>query len=254
MSDVRPVLAVIPARSGSKGLPGKNVRPFAGLPLIAHSIRLAKLCPEIDRCVVSTDSEEIAEIARAQGGDVPFLRPTELAQDDTPMWPVLQHCLREMERRGTTKFGSVLLLQPTSPGRIPQDVTLAIRMLEDDPAAVGVIAVSEPRFNPRWVCVEEVGGYMRRLVQSAAASVRRQDVPLVYRINGLLYLWRHDHVAGETTPSIGEMPHRMLIVPEERAIDIDEENGFKLAELLVREGIVQLPWLHCFHKGGNTDK
>ena len=108
MSSVRPILAVIPARSGSKGLPGKNVRTFAGLPLIAHSIRLAKLCPEIARCVVSTDSEEIAEIARAHGGDVPFLRPAELAQDDTPMWPVVQHSLREMEQRGATRFGSVV--------------------------------------------------------------------------------------------------------------------------------------------------
>ncbi len=251
MSSVRPILAVIPARGGSKGLPGKNIQPFAGLPLIAHSIRLAQLCPEIDRCVVSTDSEEIAEIARAQGGDVPFLRPAELAQDDTPMWPVLQHCLRELERGTAMRFGSLLLLDPTSPGRIPQDVTLAIRMLEEDPAAVGVIAVSEPHFNPRWVCVEEANGYIRYLVQSSTEYGRRQDVPPVYRINALLYLWRRHHVLDETTLRLGDTPHRMLVVPEERAIHIDEPSDFRLAELLVREGIVRLPWLNSSYESGN---
>ena len=78
------ILAVIPARGGSKGLPGKNIRPLAGLPLIAHSIRFAKLCPEIKTCVVSTESPDIAEAARQLGGHVPFMRPPELAQDDTP--------------------------------------------------------------------------------------------------------------------------------------------------------------------------
>lgn len=97
MSAAEPVLAVIPARGGSKGLPGKNIRPFAGLPLIAHSILLAKMCPEIDRCVVSTDSEEIAQVARRFEAEVPFLRPGELARDGTPMWPVLRHALEAVE-------------------------------------------------------------------------------------------------------------------------------------------------------------
>src|SRR5215218_3886475 len=93
-----PILAIIPARGGSKGLPGKNIRPLAGLPLIAHSLRLAAMCPEITRCVVSTDDPAIADVARAHGGDVPFIRPRELAGDDTPMMPVLQHALSEVER------------------------------------------------------------------------------------------------------------------------------------------------------------
>src|ERR1051326_8689313 len=90
---ILPVLAVIPARGSSKGLPRKNIVEFVGLPLIAHSIRLAKMCPEISECIISTDSEEIASIARAHGGEVPFLRPKELARDETPTWPVLQHAL-----------------------------------------------------------------------------------------------------------------------------------------------------------------
>ena len=119
---MKPLLAVIPARGGSKGLPGKNIRPIAGLPLIAHSIRCAALSPEVDRCVVSTDCEEIASVARQHGGCVPFLRPAELAQDDTPMIPVLQHALREMEQRDAQRYETILLLDPTSPGRLPVDI------------------------------------------------------------------------------------------------------------------------------------
>ena len=240
---LRPVLAVIPARGGSKGLPGKNIRPFAGLPLIAHSIRMAALCPEIDRCIISTDSEEIADVARNHGGDVPFLRPAELAQDTTPMWPVLRHALTEIERTGQLRFGSLLLLDPTSPGRMPEDVVESLRILESDPTADGVIAVSEPPFNPRWVCVEEVEGYMKPLVRQNADYVRRQDVPPVYRINAVLYLWRRDHVMNESAPRLYESHHRILVVPDERAIHIDEPRDFALAELLVGEGFVKFPWL-----------
>ncbi len=94
----RPILAVVPARGGSKGLPGKNVRPMAGLPLLVHSLRMAAMTREIDRVIVSTDSEEIATVARSHGGDVPFMRPPELARDDSPMMPVLAHALRAIER------------------------------------------------------------------------------------------------------------------------------------------------------------
>jgi CMP-N,N'-diacetyllegionaminic acid synthase len=247
---LRPLFAVIPARGGSKGLPGKNIRPLAGLPLIAHSIRLAGLCPEIDHCIVSTDSEEIAAVARAHGALVPFIRPAELGRDDTPMWAVLQHALREMECRLGITFGSLLLLDPTSPGRIPQDIVQATKILELDPAAAGVLAVSEPHFNPRWVCVEEAGGYMKQLVTTTRAYVRRQDVPPVYRINALLYLWKRDYVVNEKALRLYDDPHRMLVVPEERAIHIDEPQDFALADLLVREGIIRLPWLPSVQESG----
>lgn len=240
---LQPVLAVIPARGGSKGLPGKNIRPLAGLPLIAHSIRMAALCPQIDRCIISTDSEEVADVAREYGGDVPFLRPGDLAQDSTPMWPVLQHALGEIERTTGDRFGSVLLLDPTSPGRMPEDVVQALHILESDENAAGVVAVSEPPFNPRWVCVEEVQNYMKQLAPQASSYVRRQDVPATYRVNALLYLWRRDHVMKQDAPRFYEAPHRLLVVPDERAIHIDEPRDFALAELLVREGFVKFPWL-----------
>jgi N-acylneuraminate cytidylyltransferase len=243
--NVRPLLAVIPARGGSKGLPGKNIRQLAGLPLIVHTIRLAQLCPEIDRCIVSTDSEEIAALARAHWAEVPFIRPVVLAQDDTPMWPVLQHALREMEQRTGKQFGSVLLLQPTAPGRLPEDVTKALQILEADDSAVGVVAVSEPPFNPRWVCIEEERGYMKQLIPSDSTYVRRQDVPPVYRINGLLYLWRRQHLLGATGPSYYDKGHRILVVPEQRALDVETSDDFAMLELMVREGLVKLPFLEA---------
>jgi CMP-N,N'-diacetyllegionaminic acid synthase len=240
---VRPVLAVIPARGGSKGLPGKNIRSFAGLPLIAHSIRLARLCHEIDRCIVSTDSEQIAAVAREHGAEVPFLRPNELAEDTTPTWPVLQHALREVEAREDRRFETLLLLDPTSPGRIPEDITRALEMLKTVPRAVGVVAVSEPHFNPRWTCVEERGGLMVQSFPDVKSYIRRQDAPPTYRINAVLYLWRRDHVLTKDEHGMFTQPHLMLRVPEERAIHIDSLSDFRIAELLVREGLVTFPWL-----------
>jgi len=241
---IHPVLAVIPARGGSKGLPRKNIRPLAGLPLIGHSIRLAKMCPEIARCVVSTDSEEIAAVARECGGEAPFFRPLDLAADDTPMWPVLRHALTQMESLDRRRYASVLLLSPTCPGRLPEDVSQAIRMLEEDPFAVGVVAASEPRFNPRWVCVDLAANrYMRQSFPDGTTYARRQDVPPTYRINGALYLWRRDHVAESESPGYFERPHRVLKIPESRAIDIDSPLDFRLAELMLQDGLIHFPWL-----------
>lgn len=241
---VHPVLAVIPGRGGSRGLPGKNIAALAGLPLIAHSIRLSKLCADISKCIVSTDSEEIAAVARDYGGEVPFLRPAALARDDTPMWPVLRHALAEIEARDHVRYGSVLLLSPTSPVRLPEDVSNAIHLLEEDSRAVGVVAASKPSFNPRWVCIDVAAdGYMRHSFPDGNSYVRRQDVPAIYRINGVLYLWRRDHVATSDAPRYFDAPHRMLEIPESRAIDIDSQQDLRLAELILREGLVRLPWL-----------
>src|SRR5712691_3681546 len=108
------MLAIVPARGGSKGLPRKNLRQLAGLPLIGHALRFAAMCPEIARTIVSTDSEEIAGVARDLGGDVPFLRPAELARDDTPTWTVLRHALEVVDPRGE-EYDRLLLVSPASP-------------------------------------------------------------------------------------------------------------------------------------------
>ena len=239
-------IAIIPARGGSKGLPGKNVRLLAGLPLIAHTIRFARLCPEIDRCIVSTDSEEIAKVARDAEGEVPFLRPPELADDSTPMLPVLQHAIRQMELVDSNRYELVILLQPTSPFRLPEDVSRALQLIEQDSEAVGVVAVSKPSFNPRVVCVEEINGYLAWAFDGKTYT-RRQDADPVYRINGMLYVWRRDHLMRSAVEQLYAAPHRILMIPEERALDIDSLHDFQLGESLLQSGMLQLPWCEEAH-------
>ena len=237
------ILAVVPARGGSKGLPGKNIRPFAGLPLIAHSVRFARLCPEIARCVVSTDSPEIASVARDHGGDVPFTRPQELAGDDTPMTPVLLHALRQAEQEDGTNYEMLLLLDPTSPAREPSDVTGMLARLEDLPEADGIVSVSQPDFNPIWHCVVEKDGWMTGLLDSATNYERRQDVPSVYRINGALYLWRTGYLRKQTMSWREGGNLLMYEVPEIRSMSFDNLEEFERAEVMVNNGLIKLPWL-----------
>lgn len=239
--NIRPILAIIPARGGSKDIPRKNIADLAGIPLIAHSIKLAKLCPEISVTVVSTDCAHIAEIAREYGGEVPFLRPSELAQDDTPTMPVLKHALMQTEALRKTRFESVLLLQPTNPSRLPEDVTNAVKLLESDPLAAGILSASEPAFNPRWVCIEEREGYVQPAFDASTYG-RRQDVPRVFRINGLLYLWRREYILNPPD-NPWNARRKMLIVPEERVMDIDTPSDMIRAELLLKSGLIKLPWI-----------
>lgn len=237
------MLAIIPARGGSKGLPGKNVRPLAGLPLIAHSILLSRLCPQITRTIVSTDSQEIAEVACQFGADVPFLRPQELAQDDTPMWPVLRHALETVEVQENRRYTYLLLLDPTSPGRLPEDIAGALAKLESITDADGIIGVSKPEFNPIWHCVVEHDGWMKKLIPDAAYYACRQDVPPVYRINATLYIWRAEFVRREADKWLEHGRHLIYEVPERRAIHIDDMDEFLRTEALIRQGFVCFPWL-----------
>jgi CMP-N,N'-diacetyllegionaminic acid synthase len=234
------MVAVVPARGGSKGLPGKNLRRLAGLPLIEHSLRLAALCPEIVRTVVTTDSDAIADVARASGAEV-LERPAELAQDDTSMLPVLRHVLERLETAGDS-YGSLLLLDPTSPGRLPEDVARAHKLLATRPDADGVISVSEPGFNPIWHAVVERGGLIEQLLPEGRTYGRRQDVPRVLRINAALYLWRTKFVRCEQDTWMNGR-HVPLEIPELRAFHIDTEEDLRLCELVLESGMVQLPWL-----------
>lgn len=237
---IHPVLAVIPARGGSKGLPRKNVLPLMGHPLIAHSIMLARMCPEIDRLVVSTDSEEIAAVARQYGADV-INRPSELAQDATSMWPVVQHALLQMEQVDNKRYESLLLLQPTSPGRLPEDIRTCINRLSSLPQADGIVSVSRPDHNPYWYGVIENDGWMVGLIPDSDKITRRQDAPIVYTLNGLVYLWRRSFILTVENWRSG----KLLIheVPEKRALDIDNLEDMRMSDLLFRNGFLDFPWL-----------
>lgn len=235
------VLGLIPARGGSRGLPKKNIRPLAGLPLIAHTVKLAKLCPELARTIVSTDSPEIAETARAAGGDVPFLRPPELAKDDTPMWPVVRHAL-EAAQAVDGRYDALMLLDPTTPCRLPEDVAGAVAKLEADPKADAVLGVSQPEINPLWNCWQVKDGSLNAVFGDGDKYTRRQDVPTVYWVNASLYLWRARFVEGTLKPwsNARLVPYE---IPNFRAIHIDDVHEFDRAELLIRTGYIRLPWL-----------
>jgi CMP-N,N'-diacetyllegionaminic acid synthase len=234
------VLGVIPARGGSKTLPGKNIRPLLGLPLIGHSLRCAAMCPDLTRTIVSTDSEQIADVARSLGGDVPFARPAELAGDETPMLPVLKHALATIEEAEGRPYDALLLLDPTSPGRTPDDVKRAVEILSQSPDADGVVACSRPTFNPFWVGVIDRDGYAEKAFDTTTHFTRRQDVPSFYRINGSLYLWRRSFVMEGKWPG-GKQ--RILEIPEAHAFSIDDLYEFRLAELVLSSGLVELPWI-----------
>jgi N-acylneuraminate cytidylyltransferase len=240
------VLALIPARGGSKGLPGKNLRPLAGLPLIGHSIRAAELMPSLDRCVVSTDSAEIAAVARDLGGDVPFLRPAELAADDTPMAPVLRHALATVEAQEEAAYDYVVLLDPTSPAREPADVEDAVRRLADRPDWDGVVSVSAPTFQPVWVGVRPAADdpeRVERYFPEGVGVTRRQELARYLRVNGNFYVWRAAFVRRMETSWLDEGVHGMVEIPESRAFAIDYQEEFDLLEAVLAQGLVRLPWL-----------
>lgn len=228
------ILAIIPARGGSKGVPHKNVRLVAGKPLIAYTIEAAIAVSErIHRLVVSTDDEEIARVARQYGADVPFLRPAELSGDRIPMVPVLQHAIHTIEAQDGLSLDWVLLLQPTAPLRTANDIRAAIDLAErgDCDSVISVVQVfaTHPILMKRIennqllpFCIEEKEG------------TRRQDYqPPAYMRNGAIYLTRRD-ILVERNSIWGEII-RPYVMPEERSVSIDNELDLKLAALMIQE-------------------
>src|SRR3989338_10531149 len=137
------VLAIIPARGGSKSIPRKNLKLLAGKPLLSYPIELAKSVPEIDRIIVSTEDEEIASVAKRYGAEVPFIRPNELAQDETPTLPVLQHCVNFLEKTENYKPDVIIHLFATNPFLTKENVQKALQMLAQDETLRSVVSVEE---------------------------------------------------------------------------------------------------------------
>jgi CMP-N-acetylneuraminic acid synthetase len=229
------VLAVVPARGGSKGVPRKNVRSVAGRPLIGWTFEAARGAATLARVVVSTDDPEIAEVARAEGIEVPFLRPPELAADETPMVPVLQHLLRELEAREGYRPDALCLLQPTSPLRRAEHVDAAVTLLAAHPeadAVVSVVAVPH-HFHPWSVMHRDAGGYLQPFVQGEGTRVlRRQDKPVVWARNGAaVYVVRRD-VLLEQGSMFGQrcLPLEMT---HEDSVDVDTIADLQVAEAIL---------------------
>ena len=220
-------IATICARGGSKGLPGKNVRLFAGRPLVAHTVAHALACPEIDAVYVSTDDAQIAEAARAAGATVPYMRPAELATDQAGKLPVIEHLVAYLERQGEV-ISRVVDLQPTSPLREPGDISAALMARPD---AQLVVSVCEAQDNPYFTLVEQAGDGLVRLSKGDGAA-RRQDVPPVYALNGSIYVWQRAALAHAGIHGLWSVAVAPYVMPRWKSADIDTLEDFEYAQWL----------------------
>lgn len=224
-------LAVVPARGGSKGIPGKNVALVAGLPLIVHTLRSAAAARRIDRLIVSTDAEPIAQVARAAGAEVPFLRPAELARDDTPGCAPVIHALEWLEEQEGYRPDYVLLLQPTSPLRSGADIDAAIALAQSRNAE-RVVSVTAAATHPFWIKRVDADGALVPFCPDEVPS-RRQDLPPAYALNGAIYLARAATLrAGGSFSGSGTLAY---VMPVERSLDIDTPWDLKLADLILSQ-------------------
>jgi CMP-N,N'-diacetyllegionaminic acid synthase len=227
----REVLAVIPARGGSRGIAGKNLRPLGGRPLLAYSCDAARLSRLVSRIVVSTDDPQIAEAALTLGAQVPFMRPPELAADDTPMLDVLRHVLAELKRQEGYIADVLVLLQPTSPLRTSEHVDRAVgRLLEGDADSIVSVIEVPHLFSPSSVMRID-DGRLVPLDGSAVRPTRRQEKPQLFARNGPAVLAVRTTVI-ENGLLYGEDCRPMLMKPEE-SVDIDAPLDLELAEWLL---------------------
>ncbi|KQY50249.1 MULTISPECIES: cytidylyltransferase domain-containing protein [unclassified Nocardioides] len=236
------ILAVVPARGGSRGLPGKNLMELGGVPLVGHSIAAARTVPAVRRTLVSTDDEQIAAVSRSLGADVPFLRPAELSSDTAPTGPVIAHALSFAESDEGRPYDAVLLLEPTSPLRDPALLAEAVDLLGSRPETDGVVSVSVPGFDPMSTGVDvDASGTLRRAFPEAAGVTRRQDAGRSFlKLNGNFYLWRADFVRRLEHSWLDEGSFLALEIPESQAFNIDTEYDFRLVEAVVGAGLADL--------------
>lgn len=222
-------IATICARGGSTGLPGKNIRPLHGKPLIAYTIEQALACPAIDRVFVSTDDEAIAEAARRYGAEVPFMRPAELATSTAAKLPVIRHLVAAVGALGVA-VERIVDLDPTSPLRSAEDILACVALLdaETDVVITGYPAEKNPYFN----MVElDAAGHAALVKTLPGAVTSRQQAPAVYSMNASVYVWwRRTLERG-----LWDGAARLHVMPRERSIDVDTLLDFQLVELLMAQ-------------------
>jgi N-acylneuraminate cytidylyltransferase len=222
-------VAITFARGGSKGLPGKNIALLAGKPLIAYAIETALHSALVDRVVVSTDDPEIARVAQAFGAEIPFMRPAELAQDRTPEWLAWQHAIRELGLGASDVF---LSIPTTAPLRSVEDVDACITCLRETDADV-VITVTEAQRNPYFNMVTlNADSEARLVIQPSEAIAGRQAAPAVFDMTTVAYAARPSFVM--SSAGLFEGSVRAVLVPRERALDIDTPLDLRLAELMLQ--------------------
>jgi len=181
-------LGVIPARGGSKGIPRKNIKLLAGKPLLQYTAEAALAAKRLSKVILSTEDQEIAEVGRQCGLEVPFLRPPDLARDDTPTLPVLQHAVRALEDQGE-RYDAICLLQPTNPFRRAEEIDACIQLLEESKADSVITVLPVPHvYNPHWVYFQQDEGFLRLSTGEASPIPRRQSLPRAFHREGSVYV------------------------------------------------------------------
>jgi len=226
-------LGVITARGGSKSIPRKNIKKLAGKPLIAYTIEAAKESKYLTRCVVSTDDEEIAEISRRYGADVPFLRPAELAQDDSTSMAVVQHALKWLKENKGEEYDYLMILQPTSPLRTAEDIDGCIKKIVETDADSVMSMYELMDFSPKKFKKIIEGDLIEPYFQEEGReSSRRQDLDKMYKRNCAIYLTKTSLIMEGDLFGKKSVAYLMS---EERSIDINSPLDFELAEFWIKK-------------------
>lgn len=228
MSNER-ILALIPARGGSKRLPGKNVLSMGGKPLIAWSIEAAKNSGIFADIVVSTDDGEIAEVSRKYGAQIPFMRPAEVAGDSAGTFDVVKHALEALEKLGKT-YTHVMVLQPTSPLRSPEDITRSLELLKSKNSDA-VISVTLCEHPPQWSNTLPENGSMDQFLKPELI-VRSQDLPSSFRLNGAIYLYETQALL-KNKAMLPMKNSFAYVMDQARSIDIDTQFDFDVAAAIL---------------------
>jgi CMP-N-acetylneuraminic acid synthetase len=224
------ILGLVPARGGSKGIPRKNLAKVAGKPLLAWTVEAARDSASLERLVVSTEDDEIARVARECGAEVPFMRPAELARDDTPGIEPVLHALQSL-RVGGYQPEWVMLLQPTSPLRTSHDIRAAIE-ISTRAGVDSVISVCEAVPPPAWLKKVRVDGSLENYFSGIEVPAVRQALPSAHALNGAIYLTRLD-ILLQRRSFYGDRP-MACVMPRERSIDIDTGWDLTLADLILQ--------------------
>ena len=225
------VLGLVPARGGSKGVPGKNIRLLGGKPLLQYTAEAALAARLLSRVILSTENEEIARVGEECGLEVPFYRPPRLAADDTPMLPVVQHAVSWMEDQGE-RFDAVCLLQPTNPLRRSEDIDACIRLLETTGADAVVTILPVPaEHNPHWVYFENGSGLLRLSTGEASPISRRQELPPAYHREGSVYVTRRNVLMNENSLYGKRLAGHLI--EAESSVNIDRPSDWDRAEELL---------------------
>ena len=229
-------IAIIPARGGSKGIPRKNLVDVKGLPLVAYSIRHALESAAVNRVIVSTDDEEIAEVSRRYGAEVPFLRPAELAEDHVLDIPVFQHALRELERTEGYQADLVVHLRPTTPYRRPAWIDACVELLRNHPDADSVRSVSPPEKHPYRMFRIDGTGYLDAIMKHEHPEpylLRRQDHPPVFHYNCVIDVTKPATIFGKDSMT-GDRLLPYVMDPED-VVDVDSFRDLEIVRTIFKD-------------------